>query len=134
MILIAGTHGRGVYAMDISFIREMAPEIFSSEIHLFKTSDAKLPKWRWWYWAGIRQANIAFFMKKNSPVEIKIKDSAGKIVKSFNKSGEKGLNFVKWGLKPDKPQKKNPYVKDGLYHISITGSGFTAEGKVKVVK
>lgn len=133
-ILVAGTHGRGVYALDISFIQQMKPEATSSEIHLFKTSDAKLPKWRWWYWAGIKKANIAFFMKNDSTVEVKIKDSAGKIVKSFKRPGDKGLNFVKWDLKPEKPLKKNPYVKDGLYHISISGSGFTAKGKIKVIK
>ncbi|MEN8154300.1 MAG: hypothetical protein ABFR75_09785 [Acidobacteriota bacterium] len=133
-ILVAGTHGRGVYAIDVSFIQEITPEITSSEIYLFNTSDAKLPYWRWWYWAGIKKANIAFLLKKESTVEVKIKDKNGKVIKRLKKAGVKGLNFIKWDLKPEKPQKKDPFVKEGLYQITVTGNGSSVKGKVKVTK
>jgi photosystem II stability/assembly factor-like uncharacterized protein len=40
--LVIGTHGRGIYAMNISPLREMTSEVLNSDIHLFSIEPATL--------------------------------------------------------------------------------------------
>ncbi len=133
-ILIAATHGRGMYAIDIRYIQEMAKTGLNNDLFLFPPENAKLPKWRMWYWAGKKPGNFGFWLNSDAKVKIVITGHDGKTVRSIVSNGIKGFNFIKWDLRPDKPEKKNPFVISGIYKVKITAGKFSSECSIEVKK
>jgi len=119
-LLIAATHGRGMYVMDISYIQKITDKILKKDYHIYEIKDAKLPSLRWGRWFGGLDAYIYFYTKKSGPVKIKISNDTG-TVKTFEINADKGINRIEWDLKPDKSKKqvKSPYVKSGKYNVYI---------------
>lgn len=133
-IMVIATHGRGMYAMDVSFLQNLKPENMEKGIFLFKPEKAKIAKRRWWYWYGGIKSNIGFYLKQKGEVNITIKESSGKIVKNAIINGDQGLNFFEWDLKKDKADRKEPFVKPGVYKIELKSGNSSAEGKIEVIK
>ncbi len=133
-ILIAATHGRGMYALDVRYIQEMAKIGFEKDLHLFKPECAKLPKWKMWYWAGTKPGNFGFWLNKEAKVKIEISGPEGKVVRTIKSTGTKGFNFVKWDLKPDNPQRRDPFVKPGEYKIELTAGDLNSTNVIEVRK
>ncbi|MEN8223639.1 MAG: hypothetical protein ABFR36_10345, partial [Acidobacteriota bacterium] len=133
-ILIAATHGRGMYAIDVKYIQEMKKAGFDNELYLFKSECAKLPKWKMWYWAGTKPGYFGFWLKEPANVKLEIAGDDGKIIRTIKSEGTKGFNFTKWDLKPDKPERRNPFVKSGEYKIKLTAGNLKSESSVLVKK
>ena len=131
-ILIAATHGRGMYALDVRYIQEIVKIGFGNDLHLFKPECAKLPKWRMWYWGVTKPGNFGFWLKQDETVKIDIIGPDGKVVRVIESKGSEGFNFVKWDLKPDKPERRNPFVKPGKYKINLTAGSFKAGNSIEV--
>jgi photosystem II stability/assembly factor-like uncharacterized protein len=132
-ILIAATHGRGMYAMDIRFIQQLTDEVLSKNFYSFKIPVAKLPRRRWWRYFGGIKANIGFYLKKQESVLVTIKAANDTLVRTFKIEGDRGLNFILWDLKKDKKDSKNLYAAPGLYKIvfKIGKDTYTEELTVK---
>ena len=133
-ILIAATHGRGMYALDINYIHKIKKIGFDKDLYLFKSECAKLPKRKTWYWAGAKPGYFGFWLKDPSDIKLEIRGEDAKIVRTIKSKGVKGFNFLKWDLKPENPERRNPFVKAGTYKIKLTAGNLTSDSSILVNK
>lgn len=158
--LIIGTHGRGVWILDdISFLKELAPEILTKDFYLFKPRDAYLmfrsSKGEQFgsavNFAGKNPAsgiNLIYFIKKEltGDLRIQVKDNdQNKVIIELPLSKKAGFNKTNWPLQfiPEASDgKKYPgtpafspmcYVVPGKFSfsINIADKNYQAEGMVK---
>lgn len=139
-ILIAATHGRGMYAMDVNHVQELTEEILAEDIHLFEIRPAKLPEWRWWGYVGGQMAFINYYLKEARGINIQIKDENGTFIQEIAGTGDAGMNIAVWDLSAKKEEKtkaertRKKYVKSGEYTIVLTAGSVSVEGKIYVNK
>jgi len=133
-ILVAATHGRGMYALDITYIHEMKKAGFKKELHMFNPESARLPVWKMWWWEGLKPAQFGFWLKDPADVNIEILGPDGKAVRTLSAKGISGFNFIKWDLKKEKPTGRNPYVKAGTYKVNLTAGSLKADSSMVVIK
>ncbi|MDR9417535.1 hypothetical protein [Gracilimonas sp.] len=104
--LIVGTHGRGMFITDISWLQEMSHDMMNSDFHLFPIE----PTYRWvdnGDNAGSfinfngepasEDVVINYYLREeqNDPVTIGVY-KAGRLIYEFEGKGEAGLNTVEW--------------------------------------
>ena len=141
-ILVAATHGRGMYAMDVSQLQEMTEELVAKKLHLFETMPAKLPRKIWRQWVGGIPACIYYYLENAQTVTLVIKDKPGKTIKKIKGTGDAGLNTAAWDLtsaptakkreKEEEPRKI--YVKPGKYTVVVTAGSVSLGGTIEVKK
>ncbi len=125
--LVAGTHGRGIYVLDISPLQQLTQEVLSSNTFLFAPETATLfhvditknkgasgsrrfvaenP------YSSLTQLNdrsgsappgatIYYYLKESLPVPVKISilDKSGEIVRNLTGPADLGINLVVWDLR-----------------------------------
>jgi hypothetical protein len=102
--LVIGTHGRGVFILNIEKIQQLTPDVLKKEVHLFPLADAYVlpPNVSI---GGIEprgySAKIEFYSAQEEPVKITIKDAKDLVIKTMDRKAFKGLNAVEWDLKSD---------------------------------
>ena len=145
MDLVAGTHGRGIYRMNLRAVQEAYREGTPREPRLFKIPVARLP------WINdthrepdlrsVEKVPITFFLTRAGEVSLAIKDRRNRTVWEKIISGRKGLNQVRWDLVRRRVDSPRPYfihylefVQAGDYRIEITGDGVELAGVLKVVE
>lgn len=139
-LLIAATHGRGVYALDVSILQKLTGEIMKKDVHLFEILPAKVPKWSRWYWQPGKAAYIHYYLQKANEVSAVIKDAEGNIVKKLEITGDAGLNIAVWDLTPEKAKdtgneehrRENFFVKPGIYTVELTAGSTLLKGNINV--
>lgn len=98
-IMVAATHGRGMWAMDVSYIQSFNKETNDKSIAIFDIEDSKLPySTHWWYMRRMKKADIAYFSNENTEVKIIIKNENGDQVYSKSVKADAGMNFFEWNL------------------------------------
>ncbi|MCP5046527.1 MAG: hypothetical protein GY940_05095 [bacterium] len=135
--MVASTHGRGMYAMDVRNLQQLTPEVQAKSAHLFDTLPAKLPVKTWWGYGYGKKAVVHYFLKAPQKVKLTVKDASGKTVNELKGTGDAGLNTVAWDMKfkPEKGKKpKYPFVKPGKYTVVLTAGSQSVEGTVEVKK
>ena len=108
--LVAGTHGRSIWILDVSALRQMKPEILEQDAHLFQPPASV--RWRSLPshgTGGPREfvgqnpssgARIAFYLKKKpSRFSLRVVDEAGELVRELTDEAEAGLNVATWDLR-----------------------------------
>lgn len=134
-IMVAATHGRGMWAMDVAHIQKLTGDILAKNAHVFETETAKLPQRRWRRWGGGRDATIYYFLNAAQEVHLVVRDESGKVVKEVEGTGDAGLNVAVWDLTWEGSEEaENPYVEPGEYKIVLTAGTVSEEGTVEVVK
>ena len=134
-ILLAATHGRGVWAMNIRPIQNLTKEVLEKEVHLFCTEPAKLPRKRWRWWVGAQNAYIFYFLKNAGSTHLTIEDGEGNVINEIETAGDAGLNVMVWDLKTKESTEDEPkYAEPGCYTIKLKAGDDIVEGKVKVRK
>ena len=125
--LVAGTHGRGIYILDICPLQQLTKEILDSKVFLFEPEPAVFYHVDWTKNRGASGARrfsaknpysdltvisdrsgaappgaaIYYYLKDNSvnPVKIHILDQAGKLVRELKGPSGKGINRLDWDLR-----------------------------------
>jgi photosystem II stability/assembly factor-like uncharacterized protein len=141
-IMVASTHGRGMYAMDVKHLQELTPEVLAKSVKFFKPAPAKLPTWRWWRFVGGKKAYLHYYLKEKQTVKLVVKDKDGNPVKELEGTGDAGLNMAVWDLTAKPKKAKTPetrrrrpsYVKPGTYTVELTTGAGTLKGTVEVKK
>ncbi len=138
-ILLAATHGRGAWAMDVSYLQQMTDELLAKKVHLFSIANATLPILEWWGYAGGQKAYCHYYLKETQPVLVTVKNAAGKIVQVIKATGDAGINTIIWDLqamedKDAKEKPKTPYVEPGKYTVILTAGTETLESNLDVLK
>jgi hypothetical protein len=134
-IMAAATHGRGMYAMDVSYLQQLTGEVLAKPVHLFEILPAKLPVQRGRYWFGGQSAYIDYYLKQPGEVKLVVKDAGGKEIKELETTTDAGLNTAVWDLtKAGKEKSKPSYIEPGKYTVVLTAGPVSVEGTVEVNK
>ena len=139
-ILVAATHGRGMWAMDVRYLQQLTERDMARIAIMFTIDAAKLPRRSWYGWYGGQNAYIPYYLKEGGEVKIEITDEEGKTVKKLTTTADTGINIYEWDLKlpeemvnkEDKSQ--SPFVAPGKYLVSVTTGPLSIEGFVEVAK
>jgi hypothetical protein len=111
--MVAATHGRGLWILDVSALRQMTPEVVKSGAHLY--APMGVTQWRREPDVGSvygngskkffgqnppRGASIYVSLgKKADKLDLKVVDYAGKTVRQLAVKNEPGLHRVQWDLR-----------------------------------
>ena len=131
--LIAATHGRGIYKIDLEPLYDYL-SVNRDSARILYITDAKLPEMD----ASGEKPDLtthydvlfSFFVPEKSTMDIRIEDSEGQTVVTDKKEFRKGLNTWSWDLITgmNENEDDNPYfykllefAEPGLYMIKITG-------------
>ena len=108
--LIAGTHGRGIWILDVAPLRQWSDKIAKAEAYLFKPQQAVLwggfaPKriWGHKYFAGenpTRGAVIYYRLAKQAKkIKLAITTAEGKPIRQLKAGNKIGMHRVVWDLR-----------------------------------
>ncbi len=134
MDLVVGTHGRGIYKMNLRPIHEAFKDGIPKTDMIFATPVARLP------WINdthqdprMRTAEkvpITFYLMDDGDVELRVVDDKGKTIWSEVLMGKKGFNQFRWDLVTKRVDSPQPYFTGylefapaGTYEIQVTGDG-----------
>jgi photosystem II stability/assembly factor-like uncharacterized protein len=144
MDLVAGTHGRGIYKMNLRPIQEAFKNGTPQADILFETPMAWLP-WikdthRDPMYKTIEKVPITFYLLKEAEVTIGVKNSVGKVIWSTPLKARKGFNQYRWDLIREKVDSPQPYfihyykfAPAGTHEIQISGEGIDLRGELTIV-
>jgi len=147
--LIAGTHGRSIWILDVTTLRQMTDEALSSDAHLFRPN--RVTYWRREPSRGTPgprdfigenpdgDATIAYMLLQNAEkVGLKILELDGTLVRDLgDQSSDSGLNSVEWDLRGEAQEtrgrrRRAPRVDPGSYRIALDVDGRTYEQRIVV--
>lgn len=128
MDLIAGTHGRGIYKINLRPLQKMVNEDWpKSKDRLFEIGAAKRP---WFNPAGnkpdyrtVEKMDISFWLSESKNVSLSLVDSTGAEVWSAFLQGSAGLNQYRWDLITKRQLSDLPYFVH--YDRFINAGGYT---------
>ena len=107
--LVAGTHGRSIWVLDVTPLREMDERALDEDVQLYPVRDAV--RWRR---EPSRGETTRRFVGANPPagtriyysldrkakdVSLEVHDAAGEVLRELEATGEKGLHAVDWDLR-----------------------------------
>ncbi len=112
--LVAATHGRSLWILDVTPLRQMSKEAAAAAVTLYKPNDVVV--WRRKHaraTSGARQffgqnpqnrAEIFYSLGRGAgSASLEIRDLSGKTIRKFETTGQPGLNRVSWDLRPTPP-------------------------------
>ena len=141
--IVAATHGRSLWVLDVTTLRQLTKEALAAEVHLFTPATAILwrpepSRGRARSFVGINPTAgaVIFYSlaKKTDPVTILIRSRGGKTVRELEASPEPGLHRVVWDLRHPRPEgrrsrrRQGPIVRPDRYEVVLTA------GKTEVVR
>lgn len=138
-IMVAATHGRGMWALDVEPIQQLNAEILAGDAHLFAVPPVTLRRSRF-FRVPNAGARISFFLKQAGKVTFEIYDEVNKKVKTIEMDADAGYNVATWDLTSDvKAAKKKAtgrvranFVKPGTYHFKCKVGKTKLAGKIVV--
>jgi hypothetical protein len=106
--IAVATHGRSIWILDVSALRQMKPSVFTEKVHLFKPNTAI----RWQVvetYGGTNRryigtnpppgAHIYFHLTEEAKkANVKILDVGGEVINTFATSTKPGLNVAVWDM------------------------------------
>jgi len=141
-ILVAATHGRGVWAMDVRPIQALTPAVMAEPVHLFEMETVQAPQGFRGFGGAGGAAGIQYWV--GAPAQqalIQIRDSQGNVVREFSASAERGLQSATWDLTRAGSQAPGPggmarmaRVGPGTYTVSVTVGPASVEGELVVTR
>ncbi len=135
--LIAGTHGRSLWAIDVTPIRQMTDRARDAEVWLFEPNE--VIRWRSegargrgasrWF-AGENPADVAMLYYRlereaGQGVELEIRETSGALVRRLEAPAGAGLHRVSWDLRREPPQggnarfRRGALVPTGVYRVIL---------------
>lgn len=144
MELVAGTHGRGIYKMNIQPIQRAFKNGEPMKDILFEMPLARLP-WikdthRDSKYSTMEKVPITFYLMKEAEVTINVKNKRGEVIWSIPHKAKKGFNQYRWDLVREKVDSPQPYfiqyyqfARAGTYEIHISGDGVDLKGELQII-
>jgi photosystem II stability/assembly factor-like uncharacterized protein len=144
MDLLAGTHGRGIYKMNIRPIQEAFKDGPPSGNKLFEIPTARRP------WINdthgepslktAEKVPITFVLTAAARVTLRVLDREDRELWSGWMTAERGINQYRWDLIHQRVQSDEPYfihyrrfLPAGEYTLQITGPQIDLKGRLKVI-
>ena len=141
---MAATHGRSLWVLDVTALRQMTADALKAKAHLYRPNDggplASEPQRGTMYGAGSRHfvgenppsgAQIYYSLTaKAEKVRLQVQDFAGQTVRELEAKTEPGLHRVDWNLMMEEQpsllsmvtggEKKNVPAPPGMYRVVLT--------------
>ncbi len=138
-ILVAATHGRGLWALDVRPLQALTPEVQAEAVHLFDPEPARAPQG---FRAGGGGATLQYWVGSDArQALIQVKDGQGRLLREFNGPADRGLNTVAWDLSlPMEPaaatggRGRTSRAAPGSYTVTVTVGRASAEGTLEVIR
>ena len=132
--LVAGTHGRSIFVLDVSPIQQLTSEVLEKPFHLMDVTPAQigrhLPGRGVWEQEPDQDAIIYFFTREAIPIEISIEDREGTIFGSWESISMAGLNKKVWDIREESTDTAS--VEPGIYQAKLCSSGTCVETPIEV--
>ena len=140
--IVAATHGRSLWILNITALRQMNPQALKQPVHFFKPPTAVL----WQGATGKRFYGYRRFVGTNPPtgsqltyalqkpvkrLQVTVTDIEGKVVGQFNGSNKAGLHQINWNLRQ---RKSNGRVKSGTYLVTLNADGKKSAHPLTVIQ
>jgi len=99
-ILVAATHGRGMWALDVRQLQQLTPQVTSSAVHMFTAEHGTLPAGGRGGFGGfnVQGAYVHYWLGQDADVTLEIQDAQGALVNVLETTGSSGLHQVEWAL------------------------------------
>ncbi len=145
MDLVVGTHGRGIYRMNLKPIQEAFQKGFPEQPLLFVPKVARLP----WIndthrdpnYSTMEKVPITFFLTDAADVTLTLKDKKGQSVWTQELAAQNGFNQILWDLilkRVDSPQayfyRYFDFARAGEYSVHVSGEGVGLTGELSIVE
>ncbi|MHC5011649.1 MAG: VPS10 domain-containing protein [Planctomycetota bacterium] len=131
--IVAATHGRSLWVMNVKTLRQMDAKTLAAPAHLFAPSEAIM--WR----PQPSQGSVRTFVGENPPdgiqihyalkektdgVKLEVLEEDGNLIRALEAPTEAGLHEVRWDLRRPRPPNRRrgpgPRVPPGNYRIVLT--------------
>lgn len=123
-ILVASTHGRGMYALDVRILQKMTEDVVDADIYVFDVEPAR---------SGSHSARIYYHLKQSGEVSVSIQNEEGHEIGSISGTGDSGLNYADWDLMLDDGDDSAP-AGTGEYHVVVSQGHRSSERALKIVQ
>ncbi|GMQ82124.1 MAG: hypothetical protein BMS9Abin05_1567 [Rhodothermia bacterium] len=123
-ILVASTHGRGMYALDVRILQKMTADVMAEDLHVFEADPARIQQ---------HSARIYYFLKQSGDVSVSIQQEDGRELTSINGTGDAGLNYANWDMTIDDGDEPSD-AEPGTYRVVISGERSSAEVALELVR
>jgi hypothetical protein len=141
-IMVAATHGRGIWALDVRPIQDLTPESMSEALHLLAMEEVRLPQGFGFRGGGGGTAYLQYWVGSGGDeARITIQDESGATVRELTGPGDRGLNGIEWDLSREGAAQggrggrfRMNRVSPGTYTVSVMVGGASAEGILTVVQ
>jgi hypothetical protein len=120
-ILVAATHGRGMYALDVSVLQQYSPAVLAEKITLFDIEKVQLPEARRWRRTAPK-AVFHFHAAAAGKGKCDILDGDNILV-SLDLEAVRGLNRFEWDLNLKPGEEKPEQAAKGSYEVRLTLNG-----------
>jgi photosystem II stability/assembly factor-like uncharacterized protein len=128
-IMVAATHGRGMYAFDVRQLQQLTSAVMAEDLHLFDPEHGKLPSGGGFN-ARAQGAWVHYWLGDAANVTAVVKDASGETVATLDSGGSAGLHQVGWDLERDTDEeegqgffRRRNYVRPGDYTVELTVDG-----------
>jgi photosystem II stability/assembly factor-like uncharacterized protein len=106
--LVAGTHGRSVWILDVLPVQELTDEVRGSDVHVFPIDDIPYSR-GWssrrslWYYRpeDAPYQNFPFWVDADGRVEWSVLDKDGNVLRRGELDAVRGVNTLRWDLMLD---------------------------------
>ena len=131
--IVAATHGRSLWVLDVTTLRQLSEETLAARVTLFAPNTGI--QWRPNLSRGAARgftgsnpssgAELYYALaKKTEGVTLEIHDFAGNLIRKLEAKGEAGLNHVHWNLRKERPKGRRgrfsrfgPRVEPGTFKV-----------------
>ena len=135
--LLAGTHGRGIYKMNLKSLYDGFGKGRVNRSRLLPIKDGRAP----WYNdthrdvnpESVKKTTFAFWLEKSERVSLKIKQKL-KTVATIEIEGKPGLNEFRWDLVTSQSDNQSPYfihfkkyLPSGSYTVQLKAGNIVSE-------
>lgn len=144
MDLVAGTHGRGIYKLNLDPVHKLFDdENGMAADRIFAIKPAMLPKrndtHRDVELTSMKKYEITFWLMEGKDVKLELLNESGTIW-NHEFHGRKGLNQYRWDLVTGVKDNQLPYFihylefpEPGEYELRITGEGISLSTKMEII-
>ncbi len=130
-IMVAATHGRGMFALDVRQLQQLTPAVMAQSVHLFDAEHGVLPSGGGGFGGGQPQsAWVHYWLSDGADVSAAVKDAEGETVATLEPEGSAGLHQVEWDLQPDTDDeeqgqgfRRRNLVSPGDYTVELVVDG-----------
>ncbi|MEX2610795.1 MAG: hypothetical protein WEA24_12675 [Gemmatimonadota bacterium] len=141
--LVAGTHGRSAWILDVGPLQALTDSVRARAVHVFPVPAVKLVYDPWRGEPGDRRrraiVRFSYWLGESGTATVTVRDEAGETVRTFHMEGAAGINTGIWDLQVEAPPAAagEPVglreARAGRYRIEVAAEGARSAAEVEVL-